>query len=105
MKLSVVIPVCNEADNVGPLAREIQAALADHQPFEIIFVDDGSTDRTVAAVQAARAGGIPRDPAAGALPALRPEQGGLHRRARRRALNGSRPWMATARTTRPTFLN
>jgi dolichol-phosphate mannosyltransferase len=59
MKLSVVIPVCNEADNVGPLAREIQAALADHQPFEIIFVDDGSTDGTVQAVQAARGEGIP----------------------------------------------
>jgi len=59
MKLSVVIPVCNEADNVGPLAREIQAALLDHRPFEIIFVDDGSTDGTIAAVQAARAGGIP----------------------------------------------
>src|SRR5688500_16215127 len=41
MKLSVVIPVCNEADNVGPLAREIQAALGNHQLFEIIFVDDG----------------------------------------------------------------
>lgn len=59
MKLSVVVPVCNEAENVGPLAREIQAALVDHQPFEIIFVDDGSTDGTVAAIQAARAGGIP----------------------------------------------
>lgn len=58
MKLSVVIPVCNEADNVGPLAREIQAALVNHQPFEIIFVDDGSSDGTAAAVQAARAGGI-----------------------------------------------
>jgi dolichol-phosphate mannosyltransferase len=55
MKLSVVIPVCNEADNVGPLAREIQVALADHRPFEIIFVDDGSTDGTVAAIQAVRA--------------------------------------------------
>ena len=43
MKLSVVIPVCNEADNVHALAREIQAALAAHGPFEIIFVDDGST--------------------------------------------------------------
>jgi len=32
MKLSVVIPVCNEADNVQPLAREIQAALAAHTP-------------------------------------------------------------------------
>lgn len=59
MKLSVVIPVCNEADNVGPLAREIQAALTTHRPFEIIFVDDGSTDGTVAAIQAARANGIP----------------------------------------------
>ena len=59
MKLSVVIPVCNEAQNVGPLAREIQGALAEHRPFEIIFVDDGSTDGTVAAIQAARAAGIP----------------------------------------------
>lgn len=58
MKLSVVIPVCDEADNVGPLAGEIQAALVGHQPFEIIFVDDGSTDGTVEAVKAARAAGI-----------------------------------------------
>jgi len=60
MKLSVVIPVCNEAENVGPLAREIQAALADHRPFEIIFVDDGSSDDTAAAVRAARDAGIPQ---------------------------------------------
>ncbi len=59
MKLSVVIPVCNEAENVQPLAREIQAALAAHRPFEIIFVDDGSTDGTAAAACAARDGGIP----------------------------------------------
>ena len=60
MRISVVIPVCNEADNVEPLAREIQAALADHAPFEIIFVDDGSTDNTVAALCAARDAGIPQ---------------------------------------------
>lgn len=59
MRISVVIPVCNEAVNVEPLAREIQAALVNCQPFEIIFVDDGSTDNTVAAVRAARAAGIP----------------------------------------------
>jgi dolichol-phosphate mannosyltransferase len=59
MKLSVVIPVCNEADNVQPLAREVQAALAAHRPFEIIFVDDGSTDATAANACAARDGGIP----------------------------------------------
>src|SRR4029078_2259053 len=46
MKLSVVIPVCNEAENVLPLAQEISAALAGHQPFEILFVDDGSHHKT-----------------------------------------------------------
>jgi dolichol-phosphate mannosyltransferase len=54
MKISVVIPVCNEADNVGPLALEIQAALAASGPFEIIFIDDGSTDATVATVVSTR---------------------------------------------------
>lgn len=58
MKLSVVIPVCNEADNVGPLAREVQAALQPHRPFEIIFVDDGSTDDTVKQLEAARRDGV-----------------------------------------------
>ncbi len=53
--VSVVIPVCNEADNVVALAREIQAALGFRGAPEIIFVDDGSTDGTAAAVQAARA--------------------------------------------------
>jgi dolichol-phosphate mannosyltransferase len=59
MRISVVIPVCNEAENVLALAREIQAALAAQRPFEIIFVDDGSTDATAQAVRAARAAGMP----------------------------------------------
>lgn len=59
MKISVVIPVCNEADNVGPLALEIQAALSGNTPFEIIFVDDGSTDTTVQAVESIRATRVP----------------------------------------------
>jgi dolichol-phosphate mannosyltransferase len=59
MKLSVVIPACNEVDNVQPLAREIQLALAAHRPFEIILVDDGSSDGTAAATCAARDAGIP----------------------------------------------
>ena len=58
MRMSVVIPVCNEADNILRLAREIQHALVDYRPFEIIFVDDGSQDATAASVQAARVAGI-----------------------------------------------
>jgi dolichol-phosphate mannosyltransferase len=47
VEISVVIPVCNEAENVEPLAREIDAAL-NGRSYEMIFVDDGSTDQTVA---------------------------------------------------------
>lgn len=57
--VSVVIPVCNEEENVLPLAREIHAALSGRHAFEQIFVDDGSTDRTAAAVLEARAQGMP----------------------------------------------
>jgi dolichol-phosphate mannosyltransferase len=54
LPLSVVIPVCNEADNVLPLAREIAAALRPRMAIEILFVDDGSDDGTFAAMRAAR---------------------------------------------------
>ena len=49
--ISVVVPVKDEAGNVGPLAREIAAALKG-RPHEIIFIDDGSTDGTAAALTA-----------------------------------------------------
>ena len=49
--ISVVVPVQDEAGNVGPLAREIAAALAG-ESHEILFVDDGSTDGTDAALAA-----------------------------------------------------
>jgi len=55
-----VIPVCNEQDNVLPLAREIHLALAGRYRHETIFVDDGSSDGTAAAVRAARADGMPQ---------------------------------------------
>ena len=45
-KLSVVVPIYNEQENVENLHREIVKALAGRFEFEIIFVDDGSTDRT-----------------------------------------------------------
>jgi len=45
--LSVVIPVFNEEDNLEELGRRLLATLSqDGRPFEIIFVDDGSTDRS-----------------------------------------------------------
>lgn len=59
MKISVVIPVCNEEANVAPLAVEIAAALTNLRPFEIIFVDDGSTDATAACVASVRATQVP----------------------------------------------
>ena len=43
--LSVVIPVHNERDNVYPLTEQIVRVLSDTaEPYEIIFIDDGSTD-------------------------------------------------------------
>jgi dolichol-phosphate mannosyltransferase len=53
-QLSVVIPVHNEADCIGPLIGEIHAALEDRVNYEIVVVDDGSNDATWANVAAAR---------------------------------------------------
>jgi dolichol-phosphate mannosyltransferase len=60
LQVSVVVPVCNERDNVLPLAREIHEALAGRYRHETIFVDDGSADGTDEAVRAARADGMPQ---------------------------------------------
>jgi dolichol-phosphate mannosyltransferase len=57
VEISVVVPVCNEEGNVEPLAREIDAALK-HLRYEMIFVDDGSTDATAARLVAARQSGL-----------------------------------------------
>src|SRR2546423_1320389 len=46
--VSIVVPVRNEADNIAPLVDEIAAALDKNLAFELIYVNDGSTDRTQA---------------------------------------------------------
>jgi dolichol-phosphate mannosyltransferase len=54
--LSLVIPVHNEADNVAPLLAEIRAALNGRLAYEVIYVDDASTDDTAARLRALLAG-------------------------------------------------
>ncbi len=50
MKLSLVVAVYNEEDNIAPLMEKIEGGLQgiDH---EVILVDDGSTDQTVARIK------------------------------------------------------
>jgi dolichol-phosphate mannosyltransferase len=44
--VSVVVPVRNEAGNIAPLVEEIAQALNGRWAFEIVYVNDGSTDST-----------------------------------------------------------
>jgi len=53
MKISVVVPVRNEMDNVELLISEINQALSELIAYEMIFVDDGSTDDTCLKLQQA----------------------------------------------------
>ena len=46
--VSIVVPVRNEEGNIAPLVAEIAAALGERWPFEIVYVNDGSTDGTAA---------------------------------------------------------
>ena len=55
-RLTVVVPVKNEAGNIAGLVAEIERACTPLAPFEVVYVDDGSTDATPAALDVARAG-------------------------------------------------
>ncbi|MBC8025847.1 MAG: glycosyltransferase family 2 protein [Steroidobacteraceae bacterium] len=88
VSLSVVVPVCDEAENVEPLVREIDAALA-HVPYEMIFIDDGSTDDTAKILLALKA----------TLPALRVLRHSFRSGQSAAVASGVRaaraPWIAT----------
>ncbi|MDH3735200.1 MAG: glycosyltransferase family 2 protein [Gemmatimonadota bacterium] len=49
--VSVVCPLFNEEESVGPLIDAVSRALADVIGWELVLVDDGSSDRTVAVVK------------------------------------------------------
>jgi glycosyltransferase involved in cell wall biosynthesis len=45
MSVSVIVPICNELENIPPLYKQLAAVLPSMaRPWEIVFVDDGSTD-------------------------------------------------------------
>ncbi|MHC4488971.1 MAG: glycosyltransferase family 2 protein [Planctomycetota bacterium] len=48
LEVSIVAPCFNEADNIGPLYEQITQTLTDKYNYEIIFVDDGSSDNSLA---------------------------------------------------------
>lgn len=51
--ISVVVPVKNEGENIRPLVLEIVKAASEGAPIkEIIYIDDGSTDNTLAELKA-----------------------------------------------------
>lgn len=53
LQISVIIPVRNERENVSPLYSELVSVLSSQSwSFEVLFIDDGSTDGTVETIQA-----------------------------------------------------
>ncbi|HEY4144692.1 glycosyltransferase [Pinirhizobacter sp.] len=51
-QLAVVVPVFNERDNIPPLLAEIATALRGTIDYEVIYVDDDSSDDSLAVLQA-----------------------------------------------------
>ena len=46
-EVSIVVPLLNEQDNINPLHEQITEALAENYDYEIIYIDDGSSDNSL----------------------------------------------------------
>lgn len=56
-EISIVVPLLNEEESLDPLVEKIQATMADYgHAYEIIFVDDGSTDGSMRVLEELHAG-------------------------------------------------
>ena len=47
MSFSIIIPTYNEAENILDLIKEIRFSLKSYKNYEILIIDDGSTDNTL----------------------------------------------------------
>jgi glycosyltransferase involved in cell wall biosynthesis len=59
--LTIVVPVKDEEDSIGPFLQRVRAVLAGlndpaSESFEILFIDDGSTDSTLERIREAHSG-------------------------------------------------
>jgi glycosyltransferase involved in cell wall biosynthesis len=50
-KVSVILPCCNEQDNIVLLAERIIPVLSRYHDYEILFIDDGSSDKSLEKIQ------------------------------------------------------
>ena len=49
--LSIVIPIHNEADNINSFFEEVVTSIPENIKFELIYVDDCSTDDSLSRIQ------------------------------------------------------
>ncbi|MCK5944766.1 MAG: glycosyltransferase, partial [Planctomycetes bacterium] len=52
LRFSLVVPIYNEEETVATMLAEVEEVLSPHGPFEALFVDDGSKDRSLEVMRA-----------------------------------------------------
>lgn len=53
-KVSVIIPVFNEEDSIAIMVERLKTVLTEYADYEILFIDDGSTDETLMRIKEIR---------------------------------------------------